>query len=225
MPSVFKVGITTNSVRQRIHELNTTGVPKPFRAEKIFEVDARYLRVVEQLAHSKLKQKDLHHGKEFFEGRIEDCIEAVEDAIFEHTHSHSQELVGKAAQRAAEEDRRREEERARVESERIQSELRKSRLRTANIEIDAARIKYKEQLKREEKDSEPFLERYAWTPVGLVVLGILGLFLMVGTGPIGWIGVPLLAYWIYQRDCAEAEKRLNILAERKYPYKTNTDFD
>lgn len=60
MPEVYKVGLTTGSVKQRIQELNTTGVPRPFKAEKIFEIPQSTLRDVEQLAHRKLKNKDLH---------------------------------------------------------------------------------------------------------------------------------------------------------------------
>lgn len=225
MPNVFKVGITTNSVRQRIQELNTTGLPKPFRAEKIFEIDARHLRAVEQLAHAKLKQKDLHHGKEFFEGQMKDCVEAVEDAIFELTNSHTEDLVGKAAHRAAEEQRQRDLERIRIESERKQRELKEDRVRKANIEIDAQRAQYIEALAKERKDSEPFLYRYVGAPLGFILVGLIGIGIMTSTGPLGWIGVPLLVYWIYQKDRGDTEKFLNTEAERKYPHKTMADVD
>ena len=101
MPEVYKVGLTTGSVKQRIQELNTTGVPRPFKAEKLFEIPESTLRTIEQLAHKKLKKKDLHHGKEFFEGSLQDCVNAVEDAIYEITKSDSIELIGQAKMRAA----------------------------------------------------------------------------------------------------------------------------
>jgi hypothetical protein len=225
MPNVFKVGITTNSVRQRIQELNTTGVPKPFKAEKIFEIHVRHLRAVEQLAHAKLKQKDLHHGKEFFEGQMKDCVEAVEDSIFELTNSHTEDLVGKAAKRAAEEQRQRDFELIRIESERKQREIKQDRVRKANIEIDAQRAQYIMALARQRKDKEPFLDRYIWGPLGFIFLGFVGIAIMISTGPLGWIGVPLLVYWIYQKDQRDTEKSLNTAAERVYPYKTMADFD
>ena len=101
MPNIFKVGLTTNSVLQRIRELNGTGIPKPFKAENLFEVDISKLRNIEQLAHKKLAAKDMHHGKEFFEGSLKDCVSSVEDAIYELTESTSTELVGEAKLRLA----------------------------------------------------------------------------------------------------------------------------
>ena len=100
MPSVYKIGLTTNSVHQRIQELNTTGLPKSFRAEKIFEIREIHLRSVEQHAHKKLKNKDLHHGKEFFKCDISECVEAVEDSILKITDELSEELIGRAKERA-----------------------------------------------------------------------------------------------------------------------------
>ena len=39
MPNIFKVGLTTNSVKQRIQELNSTGVPTTFELVKNFSYD------------------------------------------------------------------------------------------------------------------------------------------------------------------------------------------
>ena len=38
MPNIFKVGLTTNSVKQRIQELNSTGVPTTFELVKKYEI-------------------------------------------------------------------------------------------------------------------------------------------------------------------------------------------
>ena len=81
--NIYKIGLTTNSVKQRISELNTTGVPTPYKAEKIFHIEERYLASVERSAHKKLIKNDLHHGKEFFKAEISVCVEAVQDAIYE----------------------------------------------------------------------------------------------------------------------------------------------
>lgn len=99
MPSIYKVGLTRNSVQQRMQELNTTGVPRPFELVKKYEVHETKLLEIEQLAHSKLTSKNIHHGKEFFEGRIELIYEAVEDAIYEVTGNPSVDLVGQARER------------------------------------------------------------------------------------------------------------------------------
>ncbi len=65
MPNIFKVGLTTNSVKQRIQELNSTGVPTTFELVKKYEIQESCLHRVERLAHKKLKSKEQHHGKEF----------------------------------------------------------------------------------------------------------------------------------------------------------------
>ena len=104
MPNVFKVGMTTNSVGQRIRELGTTGVPRQFKAEKIFEIPVSSLRSVERLAHKTLKSKDLHHGKEFFRGPLHVCVAAVQDAIYEVTADDSIDLLGEAKRRAREQE-------------------------------------------------------------------------------------------------------------------------
>ena len=70
MTNLYKVGLTTNSVRQRIQELNSTGVPRSFRLEKKYEIGEDKLLSVERLTHKKLTAKGLHHGKEFFHGRL-----------------------------------------------------------------------------------------------------------------------------------------------------------
>lgn len=101
MPGVYKVGLTTNSVRQRAQELASTGVPSEFRAEKIFQIDQKYLRQVEYLSHKKLKELNHHEGKEFFRAPIHTVFEVVEDTIFEITQRREPDLVGLAARRAA----------------------------------------------------------------------------------------------------------------------------
>jgi len=102
MPNIYKVGLTTGELKKRIQELNSTGVPQTFVVEHVFEVPETKLRSVEQLAHRKLKLKGLHHGKEFFEGQLFDCVIAVQDAIFEIIKIESPDLVGQAKQRAIE---------------------------------------------------------------------------------------------------------------------------
>jgi T5orf172 domain len=107
MPRVFKIGLTTNTIGQRIRELSsTTGVPRQFVAQRVFEIEVRYLNEVERRAHKTLQAKGLHHGKEFFEGELTRCVEAVEDAVYQVTNAEATELVGMARQRAEQEERR-----------------------------------------------------------------------------------------------------------------------
>jgi hypothetical protein len=95
MQNLYKVGLTTNSVAQRSKELSSsTGVPKPFVPEKIFEVDASKLLDIEQLAHRKLKSKNRHFWKEFFEGQLpEDFV--VEYYAFVTNHNEAEKQVHK----------------------------------------------------------------------------------------------------------------------------------
>lgn len=69
MPGIYKVGITTNSVRQRATELSSTGVPTEFSIEKIFEVEQIYLREIEKNPTHALKQKIFTREKNFSERR------------------------------------------------------------------------------------------------------------------------------------------------------------
>ena len=80
---IYKIGLTTNSVGQRIAELTTTGVPTVFKPEKIFMIKEDYLERVEKAIHIKLKSQSLHHGKEFFKADLDICVQAVEDCIHE----------------------------------------------------------------------------------------------------------------------------------------------
>lgn len=93
MPDIFKVGLTTNSVGQRMRELATTGVPQKFNVERLFEVDSRYLLKIESQAHKLLKEAGLHEGKEFFRCNLIQCCEAIEDAILMFAGDKAPDLV------------------------------------------------------------------------------------------------------------------------------------
>lgn len=111
MPDIFKVGLTTNSIGQRMRELSTTGVPQKFSVERLFEVDSRYLPKIEGEAHKILKSKGLHEGKEFFRCTLTQCVEAVEDSILIFAGDNAPELVQDALvrqQKVREEEAKRE---------------------------------------------------------------------------------------------------------------------
>jgi hypothetical protein len=220
MVNVYKVGLTTSSVKQRIQELSTTGVPRPFQAERVFEIPETKLRAVEQLAHKKLKNKDLHHGKEFFEGSLHDCVTAVEDAIYEITKSGSVDLVGQARERADAELRRREEEQRLGELEKQRRIILEQRVTDANRGIDSERANYINTLIIEENNKKPFLEKYIWEPFGYFLVVTIGFYIMSVGGPLAWLGVPLLFWWIISKDKSNLRERRMKSASEKYPYFT-----
>lgn len=220
MPNVYKVGLTTNSVKQRIQELSTTGVPRPFEAEKVFEVPESKLRTIEQLAHRMLKNKDLHHGKEFFEGSLDDCITAVQDAIYKITKSNSVDLVGEAKQREADALKRREQEKQQKELERIRLQKLEERVEQANRLIDQKRETFITLAIEEEKQNASALIKYFLLPAGIGLLLAIGLAVIYEGGPVAWIGVPLLAYWLIQKDKKDERERHLAAAIAKHPYFT-----
>jgi hypothetical protein len=65
---------------------------------------------VEKQAHTALKNRGFHHGKEFFRAQLSVCVWVVEDSIHEITGATSPDLIGLARQRA--ELQRKERERA-----------------------------------------------------------------------------------------------------------------
>ena len=208
MSNVYKIGLTTNSIYQRMLELNTTGVPKPYRAEKIFEVEEHFLSRVERSAHMHLKSKGMHHGKEFFESKLQDCIQAVEDAIFEVTNCRSWDIIGEAVRRA-------EEKKVALEAE----QRRFDRLNGANNEIDKQREVYKTELKRRRPDSfySDLVSQVCFPVICVAVV----------LGPAGWIVAAILAYWVYTRVMKkrrDSENKEELEAEAKYPYFTLDNF-
>lgn len=215
MRDVYKIGLTTNSVYQRMVELNTTGVPKRYSAEKIFEVEESFLSKVERSAHMHLKSKGMHHGKEFFEGKLHDCILAVEDAIFEVTNCRSEDIIGKAVRRAEEKKIALEAEQRRLKEVQRGVELKRTRINEANSKIDEQREIYKAELKRKRKSVG-----YSETVLYLCILVMLFIALI---GPIGWFIDAVMAFFVYthfSKGRRESENKDNLDAEAKYPYVT-----
>ncbi len=83
MPGLVKVGITENSIDERIQQLFTTGVPSRFEVALQYEVNARHLRTIEADVHRHLTVLKLHAGKEFFRVEVSKCASIVEKFIFE----------------------------------------------------------------------------------------------------------------------------------------------
>lgn len=224
MPNVYKVGLTTGSVRKRIQELTSTGVPKPFTAEKIFEVPENSLRQIEQLAHKKLKNKDLHHGKEFFEGRLEDCINAVQDAIYEVTKSSSPELIGLAKERAREQEARKEQLRQQKIWEQNQLEKLDEEIRVANKEVEKHRLAYAEKSKIEEKNQTPFTEKYFFIPIAVIGLMIGAYAMVYEYGFTAFLLITAATWWFISASKKEEKDKHYKLATEKFPYYNRVNF-
>jgi hypothetical protein len=168
MPRLYKIGLTTNAISHRLRDLSTTGVPKPFVLERLFEIPSASLRAVEQLAHQNLRTREHHHAKEFFECDLNVCIEAVQDTIFKICHEVAEDLVGRAAQRAAQ-------EAARQADDQRRRKAAESELLAANKEIEKRREAYRLE-QRKKRESAPWWA-FLWIftlPVGFVLyqLGI-----------------------------------------------------
>jgi hypothetical protein len=209
MPNIFKVGLTTNSVKQRIQELNSTGVPTAFELVKKYEIQESYLQIVERLAHKKLKSKEQHHGKEFFNGPLKSIEAAVEDAIFEKTGEVAIELVGSAIKRKKDE----EEFKQKV----------KERQYLENQLTDQQRLNYITSTKKTRKESESFLDKYVYGPIGFICIAGFAIALLFA-GAIGWlIAAGLL--WYFYAEYTKPEKDLIEQSEKIFPYKSTEEIE
>ena len=65
MPNYIKIGRTTTTLEQRMRELDTTGVPLPFRCHYAVEVDDHEIR--EKLIHDAFADHRVRSNREFFE--------------------------------------------------------------------------------------------------------------------------------------------------------------
>lgn len=94
MPGVFKIGFTTRSVEQRLHQLYTTGVPGPFHC--VFAEWFADCRRAEAFIHERLTAYRLEQSREFFavELSVVDVAfmeysaigEVIPDELVDHYH-------------------------------------------------------------------------------------------------------------------------------------------
>jgi len=91
--AIYKVGLTTNPIKQRIGELSSaTGLPTKFKVEQLYEIPAKDLRQVEQESHRRLKHQQSHVGKEFFSCSLQDIKRVIEDVILEYSIASNEPL-------------------------------------------------------------------------------------------------------------------------------------
>lgn len=82
MVGIYKIGLTTRKVKERVAELNaSTSVPTPFVIEDYFAVQRGMESMIEKRAHKMLKLIGKHEGKEFFKAELELCKGVVYQAI------------------------------------------------------------------------------------------------------------------------------------------------
>lgn len=143
MPNLLKIGYTTRTLRERVQELSTTGVPGKFEIEFFCEIDdaAR----VEGIVHSRLKKH--RYEKEFFSCDVETAVRTTKEAVIEYGYSvfsdggrsklifltDAEVILARQARQEREqkeaEQRRRAEERKRLELEAsIQAQRRRERI-------------------------------------------------------------------------------------------------
>ena len=79
MPGLLKIGMTTRDPKQRIAELNTTGVPKPFEAEFVAVVDNA--QMAERLLHRRLAKHRFDKGREFFKIDVKSAIAVALESL------------------------------------------------------------------------------------------------------------------------------------------------
>jgi T5orf172 domain len=223
MPGLLKVGLTENSIRQRIRELSSnTGVPTEFKLEKAFEIDANALFRVEQAIHRELKIAGFHHQKEFFKVSLVQCTYLAEEVIFQVTGVRSPDIVGLA------------EERLRAKEVRRQWETkelarRESLLREANFKIAQSRENWIVTRKAlQSKNEEPWYTSIGNLIFMLIGISALGLVLFEAVGfVIGASLVGITGFWLYQSHKGEVEQKERVLraeAAKQYPFKSLDDF-
>ena len=230
MPDVYKVGLTTNAVSKRISELNTTGIPTKFKAEKIFEIQSHYLRFVERSVHQKLKGQGNHHGKEFFRISLDECAKCIEDCIYEVTNERALDVVGEAARR-----------KVKAEAERLwhikEVRRRESILENINSEIREQRNTWIQQLDKmvvTKQENESFWSKsvtilsillglpiflFALLAFGAVFFDVLG----IGIGIAVLVGLGVWWYTKEHEDNKDKLRKREALASSKFPLKTLSD--
>ena len=75
MPGIIKIGYTTQTIEERLKELDTTGVPWPFKCHFAVETD-RY-KEIESLLHDAFSDYRMRDNREFFKIAPERVVSAL----------------------------------------------------------------------------------------------------------------------------------------------------
>lgn len=221
MPGLVKIGKTTSSPSQRMKELHTTGVPKPFELECAFSVED--CTNCERAAHVALAKHRIP-GREFFEVSVEVALKKIIPVLGDYSVHFAKSEYGiedlaariKRWQEAKriEENKRREKKRqhALTEQQRHQKEGEiEQKLRTAEYDVH---IWHQNEYRR------LFPKRSVWfygIPAGVIVLISLVVLkpnmkedvLLFWVGLSIWIGGLVLNAWVESRQ-AKSDTRMAL---------------
>ena len=92
MPDLVKIGITATSPAQRMVELHTTGVPKPFELE--FAAEVADCHACEGAAHRVLDEHRVSTNREFFRVSVRRAIMEMLPVLGDYTLVHVKESYG-----------------------------------------------------------------------------------------------------------------------------------
>lgn len=87
IPGLIKIGHTTNSLEERLSQLNSTGVPAPFHVAASFQVENP--SQIEKIIHKKLNKHRYNKNREFFEISIKNAMSETVGEIIEVLHEGS----------------------------------------------------------------------------------------------------------------------------------------
>ena len=75
MPGVIKIGYTTQSIKERLKELDKTGTPWPFRCH--FAVETERYKEIEKFVHEAFADYRIRENREFFKISPEKAVAAL----------------------------------------------------------------------------------------------------------------------------------------------------
>lgn len=87
--SLIKIGMTTGSVKDRVDQLNTTGLPEPFEIIYLTEIDQ--CKKVESYIHKTLKYHRWVNNREFFYLPLWEVSKVLDSIIQEYTSCYDDE--------------------------------------------------------------------------------------------------------------------------------------
>ena len=75
MPGIVKIGYTTQSIKERLKELDKTGVPWPYKCH--FAIETSRYKEIEQYAHNAFADYRIRENREFFKVSPEKVVAAL----------------------------------------------------------------------------------------------------------------------------------------------------
>lgn len=84
--SLVKIGMTKNQVKERVDQLNTTGLPEPFKViylRKVYDY-----KKIESHIHQSLKHHRWNSNREFFALPIHQVTTTLDSIIDEYINNH-----------------------------------------------------------------------------------------------------------------------------------------